>query len=214
MTSLSPGMCRPAKRFRASFSGLSQQRLEMGPLTGFIAGSSCEDFSKYGKRKGLQGPRMKSYLCMCTIILDQLPSFLLFENVEACPISLLTDHLGEHYDFMSGVFSPVQLGWPVRRPRRYSFGWLRRDFRFLGSWDDLVATMLNTGLPELTADDFLIAPQAERMDYMKRLAQIQGNFFAEDRCFVSLEWVLCVCVCEVVANMSNGCVVTALQVCF
>ncbi|CAE7249186.1 unnamed protein product [Symbiodinium microadriaticum] len=169
-----------SKRFRASRSGFSQQAVDLGPLTGFIAGTSCEDFSRYGKRKGIQGPRMKAFLCMCAIIKEQRPSLLVFENVESSPLTLLSDHLSDLYGFMSGIFSPLDLGWPVRRPRRYSFGWLKTEFRFLESWDDFAATMFKTDLPELTADDFLLAPKAERLDYMKRLAEIQGHFFAED----------------------------------
>ena len=136
-----------SKRFRASRSGFSQQAVDLGPLTGFIAGTSCEDFSRYGKRKGVQGPRMKAFLCMCAIIKEQRPSFLVFENVESSPLTLLSDHLGDLYGFMSGIFSPLDLGWPVRRPRRYSFGWLKTEFRFLGSWDDFAATMFKTELP-------------------------------------------------------------------
>ena len=113
---------------------------KVSPLVGAVAGTSCEDFSRYGKRLGEVGPKMRSFLSFAAIVQQREFDWLALENVESFPEQLLSEHF-KGYEFITGVLSPLDLGWPIRRPRRYSFGWRANKFRFMGSWDDLKQTM-------------------------------------------------------------------------
>lgn len=90
------------------------------PLRVFVAGSSCEDWARYGARLGDAGPRMQTWLLFKAEIRAHRPQCGFCEISDACPLTFYTSELPE-LRWCSGVLSPFMFGWPCKRPRRFSF---------------------------------------------------------------------------------------------
>ena len=142
-----------------------------------IAGSSCEDFSRRGKQLGIGGPHMKEW-CLFKHELRMLahPSHhrvLLHEISDVCPEQFVEDNFKDvGLDCITGVQSSTDLGWAVKRPRRYSAGW-DHCIRFLGSYSEYEDVFFCT--PVLSCDDFLLASAEERRECDRAMAQNLGH---------------------------------------
>lgn len=144
------------------------------PLKGFVAGSSCEDFARYGDRLGPSGPRMKEWTLTVSEIHGMDLDFAFFEISDTCPVEFYAKAF-ECFQFISGVVSPNLMGWPVKRPRRYTFGYKPGKFHFTGSFEDYLQTF--SACPVLLGDSLLLASHSERQAFMRKRAELHGHFF-------------------------------------
>ena len=87
------------------------------PLQVVAAGITCTDWSFLGKRQGMEGPSARPCLIWAHEQLRRAPDVILLECTQQQPDSILLQDFRDRYSVQSAIISPVQLGWPVRRPR-------------------------------------------------------------------------------------------------
>ena len=147
------------------------------PMSFFVAGSSCEDFARYGERLGSSGPKMKAWVMFAADIKAQKPDCGLFENSDVCPLSFYQETFGDQFEYMSAILSPVQFGWPCKRPRRYTFVWNPENMVNTGSFEEMLEMF--ACVPALFGDCFLLASKEERQAYMRERAAVHGQHFPD-----------------------------------
>eukprot|EP00974_Lingulodinium_polyedra_P060850 5867331-Lingulodinium_polyedra.AAC.1 len=87
------------------------------PLRIMIAGSVCKDFSSMGNMQALGGPYMKIFNVWAAEVLFVRPHVVVHEITLLAPDDLLEATIGHLYNITVFHLDPVQLGWPVSRPR-------------------------------------------------------------------------------------------------
>ncbi len=102
----------------------------------WVAGSSCYDFSKRGKRGKDSGSSMRPWKIFIALVRVGRPHILLHE-ITPCKVAvaLLREELGDLYAITSAQISPVDLGYPCNRPRQFSICILRGSVEYTGTWD-------------------------------------------------------------------------------
>eukprot|EP00959_Pyramimonas_sp_CCMP1952_P392113 8216624-Pyramimonas_sp.AAC.1 len=83
--------------------------------------------------------------------------------------------------------SPFQMGWPRKRPRRFTFAWKSSRVDFSGSWQVFEEVFFTC--PVLDGDSMFMAPANGRKTYTKAKAILRGNH-VEDHADIPLENVL------------------------
>ena len=101
------------------------------------AGPPCADFSAMGRGDGTDGVTMLVFLTWIRGIRVQRPRVIIFENVCRFPMSLLWSLVGDLYCIDHVVLNLDQLGWPIRRERRYAVLTLRRHVSMRHALKDL-----------------------------------------------------------------------------
>lgn len=147
------------------------------PMSFFVAGSSCEDFARYGERLGSSGPKMRAWVMFAADIKAQKPDCGLFENSDVCPLAFYQETFGPQFEYMSAVLSPAQFGWPCKRPRRYTFVWNPLNMVNTGSFEEMLEMF--ACVPALFGDCFLLASEEERQAYMRERAAVHGQHFQD-----------------------------------
>ena len=148
------------------------------PLKGVVAGSCCEDWSRFGSRQGLAGPKMLPWQCFRTEIEASQPDFVFLENSDSCPAEFYEQSFEKDWDMISGISNPLDFGWPCKRPRRYTFMWKKSQFLLAGSFEEYLNVFRVA--PKLAGDAFFLASSADRQADRVALAAKRGNSFAAD----------------------------------
>ena len=91
-----------------------------------VAGSTCTSWSRMGTKRGWAATSALAFAVWAFETLAQRPDALLRECTQDFDVSMLESIFGEHYTLASYVFSPIDLGYPASRPRRYTLLLLRR----------------------------------------------------------------------------------------
>ena len=108
-----------------------------------------------------------------------------FEISDNAPESFYRDALEpEGFKIMSGIMSPFQMGWPCKRPRRFTFAWKPIRVDFSGSWQEFQDVFFTC--PVLDGDSMFMASANDRKTYIKAKAILRGNHF-EDHADIPLE---------------------------
>ena len=144
------------------------------PLKGVLAGSSCDDFATYGNCERMGGEKMEIFNLFCAEILCRQPDFVIHEITACTPETLLLDKLGHTYKQVSGIIDPLTLGFPTKRPRRYTT--LRHKHRHTmhGDWQDLVDTLRVSTV--MYGADLMVASSEQRAESYWKLANQKGNY--------------------------------------
>ena len=102
----------------------------------WVAGSSCVDFSKRGKRSKDSGTSMRPWRIFVALVRKGRPHILLHE-ITVCKVALtlLKQELGDLYKISSARITPVDLGYPADRPRQFSVCCLRGSVEYSGTWE-------------------------------------------------------------------------------
>ena len=155
-----------------------------------VAGPLCFDFSNMGKRMGWLG--QASFLTFWTWCLErrfEMEDWVLVENVPQWPHEALEEALGDLYDIQWISNSPVQLGCPAQRKRKYVFLLLRRSLRWNsfveahGGLQEVFGAVFYTPIaqsevspqqPSVTGDCLLRAPAADVKSFLQRQAERRG----------------------------------------
>jgi hypothetical protein len=88
-------------------------------LTLHVAGTTCTDWSRRGQRAGLAGKSTRPFYIWVHERLRRREHIIIQECTEDFPESLLHEALGQYYEIYTILLGPDDLGWPVRRPRKY-----------------------------------------------------------------------------------------------
>ena len=100
-----------------------------------IVGNTCTPWSQMGKRLGWLHECTAVYLCFLQDALRAAPEFIISECTPSFDHELMEELTGGMYVTQSMVFSPVDLGLPARRRRRYTIS-IRKDmFVFNIPWN-------------------------------------------------------------------------------
>lgn len=98
----------------------------LGAVHLHLAGSPCQDWSLFGKRKGFAGVTVRAFLTWCALMLSTLPHLIVHENVVGFPVSILGRLLGHYYSISHTTIWPGAVSrFPVRRDRSYAILVLR-----------------------------------------------------------------------------------------
>ena len=118
-----------------------------------VAGTECIHFSKAGPRPGTQCKRMVYFLCWVHQRRRVQEDFILHENVEAFPLRVLEEQLGDYYIIPRGgsmVFCASACGNACKRPRRWTWLVHKKSLIFepvrelLLPWDEFVKMFYRT----------------------------------------------------------------------
>jgi len=148
------------------------------PWTGLIAGSSCEDFSIAGNREGEAGPHMEEFMILKYVVLNTRPDWWVHEITDGCQEEFLKLHFCSEYCYITGIVSPLMFGWPVKRPRRYTFFYNKAKCD-LGRASFTEFVQMFAERPALSGDIFLIDPHRE--DFEDQMARNHGNYRTADK---------------------------------
>ena len=92
-----------------------------------LAGTSCTAFSKKGLHNMLDDVTFLDLIAWVAQRRKLQEKFLCQENVEDFPTTKLVDWLGDLYDIQVILMDPGELGWGIRRRRKYHF--MRHKFK-------------------------------------------------------------------------------------
>ena len=97
------------------------------------------------------------------------PHMFIQECTPRFPMQVLVDTLGTYYDIQSRIICPTQLGGGALRARQWSVGTLRSAVEVVHRFDgDLFARLFHRQ-SVMTAEDYFVAPVAERGDAVKAM---------------------------------------------
>ena len=150
-----------------------QDRVEV-----WVAGQTCTDVSRRGKRQGWAGPQTRSYVVWVSMVRKKKPSIFIHEitNSQEAADQLHLD-LGDLYDIDTQAnLSPHVFGFPLTRMRQYSIGTLRGQVAWLGSWEEFV--QLFSCRLALNGEVFFCAPAKHRVQVAQQFAKRQGWVFS------------------------------------
>ena len=108
------------KKGKAMKARRHNQECTLKTATGHLAGTPCVAFSARGKELGECDKTIVAFLAWCGLRRLLEEPVVVQENVEAFPIDLVEEMLADLYSLESVVVSPLQLGWPVSRDRRWT----------------------------------------------------------------------------------------------
>ena len=147
-----------------------------GRIVLWVLGSNCQDFAKYGKKMGVAGPHMRSFKMFIGLTRSIRPDFIIFENDEEFPESILEDELGDMYGVVMVKMKPSISGMPAKRGRKYCWLWYKPKCRFNGTAAEFDRVFKVEVM--LEGDAFLV-DDGRRADMMMQMAKVQGNNFEE-----------------------------------
>lgn len=152
---------------------------ESGQLVFWIAGSTCIDFSKRGKRAKTSGCSMRPWRIFVALVRKARPHALLHEITDNSEARImLHDDLGDLYHIVSARVTPADLGYPCDRPRQLSILTLRDSLVLTATWStfyDIFARQLALSGAALFAADPLY-----QADVMRRRAAKFGYVVKDD----------------------------------
>lgn len=145
-------------------------------MTIYIAGTTCTSFSRMGAQKKWLAMPSLVFIVWAFDTLAALPHLIVHECTPAFELGLLVTIFGALYQICSNVFSPMDLGVPCSRPRRYTI-MLRK-----GYFAETVPYHGAGGFRELffrrvvlTGHAFCCAPAKFVKKYATRLADKRGD---------------------------------------
>ena len=103
-----------------------------------VAGTSCTDFSGYGKREGCAGKTMQAFMLWCLDVLIVRPMFI-FTEIAGADLSYYKEKLSKFYGMWPIKVDPFDAGLPLRRVRLYVFMWCKLRASFSGSEKEYVS---------------------------------------------------------------------------
>ena len=152
-------------------------------LTGFEFGSTCVDFSRRGRQQGLFGSSVVAFMIMIRLIVTLLPSCFWHEITDQSTEDIIKsckDLIEAGYRVFSIVMDPIMWGKPVKRPRRYSFGWLTKLWTFHGSEDNMKSLLRRSC--DCTAEVFFCQDSDRAQENFDRACHHRNHFPSAQAC--------------------------------
>lgn len=100
-----------------------------------VAGTPCQDWSSQGSRRGADGENLQCTMCWVAMRHALEDDTFLNENVPGFDHDLILKTLSTKYAIFSVVVNLESLGWPVRRPRRLTYGLHKKRVMARLQWD-------------------------------------------------------------------------------
>ena len=146
--------------------------------TGHIQGSPCTVFSARGAQLGTCGPTICFWLAWAALMLLVQPVWMLCENVEQFPVSIVEAMFSFCYNVSSVVLCGTSFGKPVRRRRRYTLLVLRSVASLCRSLSDISTFRRELG-DDHTLHDYKTAERGELLAELRwahaRKSNTSGN---------------------------------------
>jgi hypothetical protein len=142
-----------------------------------IGGITCVGFSPIGSKLGWADASAIVALVWAFWCREKRPDFILIECVPELDIEPIIEVLNDMYSFMDCIICPTQLNNPARRGRFYGCFAKRSKFAFVPIAEYHMATAFGLVFDRpltRTGGAYLLAPEAARIDHLKRLAAARG----------------------------------------
>ena len=151
-----------------------------GELTVWAAGTSCVNFSKRGKRECTSGSAMRPWKIWVALVRQHKPHMIFHEiTISRKALAMLREDLSDLYCIHAAHVSPVDIGWPVDRPRQICLLTLKSTITFVGNWThwfELFACQVNISVAKLLA-----APTEYTRSVMAARARSHGHHVHPDQ---------------------------------
>lgn len=135
----------------------------------FEGGSQCVDFAAYGHRKGMLGSTAPSFYIFIAKIRTCLPDFFVHEITEVGTDGIMAAEIGDLYGIIEGVICASDNGKPMKRPRRFTYGWRLGRVKFSGSFSEFMHYFQKS--MSATASCFFVMEQERQVELLRRAAR-------------------------------------------
>ena len=143
-----------------------------------VGGTTCVDFSTYGKMQMSGGDSTYAFNVFCCEILVNRPITWMSEIAGACTVTYYGSRLGPYYNLFSAWLNPMESGAAESRPRLYCWGTCKLRTAFHGTEGEF--HFLFDRRRQIHATDYWMVSDKERRQYELHRAKVKGHFHSPD----------------------------------
>lgn len=160
--------------------------LKANGVTMSIHGTACTAWSAAGKQQGTCHPSIVPWFCFVFYVLTFEPTIAIHEITELHPDEVFTFHFADKFDIVSLHINPHQLGFPIRRPRRYRILVNKKKAVMVGSAQDFFNIL--ECRPKLPAESMCCADEEMLGDKFMKVARSRHRIPQEAPDLGTLPW--------------------------